>query len=328
MSTIHEAVSIGGSSTPVIALYGPTASGKTALAIELARALGGNVVSADSRLVFRGLDIGTAKPTADERSRVRHYGIDICEPGESFSTGAYRRYADGILSSLNATQTPAVIAGGTGLYIKSLVQNFLSEDDVVDSAGAEDIRHEIHVQRESGHADVLYEELERVDPVSAARYSDRNPRRVDRALMYYRLHGVPLSDAQSMKVFPAHSNIQLFVLQVDTQELNARIEQRVVHMWECGFEVEVRNLLHSGLSPSTQSLATVGYREMIAYINGDLTKAQAQQAMVISTRQYAKRQRTWARHQFPDAITVQGTTHTMVEHILSNIQQLQSTRTP
>jgi len=328
MSSVHEALSINASSTPVIALYGPTASGKTALAIELARALGGNVVSADSRLVFRGLDIGTAKPTAEERSRVRHYGIDICEPGESFSTGAYRRYADGILSSLNAAQTPAIIAGGTGLYIKSLVQDFLSEDDDTDSTGAENIRREIHTARESGHAHLLYKELERVDPISAVRYSDRNPRRVDRALIYYRLHGVPLSDAQSMQVFTAHSNIQMFVLQVDTQELNARIEQRVVHMWECGFEEEVRNLLHSGLSPSTQSLATVGYREMIAYINGDLSKSQAQQAMVISTRQYAKRQRTWARHQFPDAINVQGTMHAMAEHILSNIQHLQSTRTP
>lgn len=310
------------SSTPKsIAIYGPTASGKTAVSLLLSEQLSIEIVSADSRQVFRGLDIGTAKASHHDRERIPHFGIDICDPRESYSTGEYRRYTRDVISQIKSRGHLPVVVGGTGLYVSSLVTDFLQENiDENEREKIDSLRAKIHDQREAGRHEELYEELQKVDSVSAERYADKNPRRVDRALLYYYVNGEPLSRAQQTKTIPAEEDLIVFVVECEREQLNNRIGTRVMEMWDSGFEEEVRNLLDLGVSPLAQSLATVGYREMLQYLDGRCSKEEAQEMMIVATRQYAKRQRTWGRHQFSSATILSGSTVNMVDTVLRELQ--------
>lgn len=304
-----------------IAIYGPTASGKTAVSLLLSEQLNIEIVSADSRQVFRGLDIGTAKVSVHDRERIPHFGIDICDPRDSYSTGEYRRYARDVINDIKSRGHLPVVIGGTGLYVSSLVTDFLEEDvPGNDRLKVDTLRAKIHAQREAGRHEELYEELQRVDNVSAERYADKNPRRIDRALLYYYVNGEPLSRAQQTKTIPAEEDLIVFVVECDRDQLNNRIRTRVMEMWDSGFENEVQNLLNLGVSPKAQSLATVGYREMLKYLDGRCSKEQAQEMMILATRQYAKRQRTWGRHQFSSAVRLSGSPVNMVDSLLRELQ--------
>lgn len=304
-----------------IAIYGPTASGKTAVSLLLSEQLDIEIVSADSRQVFRGLDIGTAKVSVHDRERIPHFGIDICDPRDSYSTGEYRRYARDVINDIKSRGHLPVVIGGTGLYVSSLVTDFLEEDvPGNDRLKVDTLRAKIHAQREAGRHEELYEELQRVDNVSAERYADKNPRRIDRALLYYYVNGEPLSRAQQTKTIPAEEDLIVFVVECDRDQLNNRIRTRVMEMWDSGFENEVQNLLNLGVSPQAQSLATVGYREMLKYLDGRCSKEQAQEMMILATRQYAKRQRTWGRHQFSSAVRLSGSPVNMVDSLLRELQ--------
>ena len=176
--------------------------------------------------------------------------------------------------------------------------------------------HEFAERRLRGEADALFGELKEVDPLSAQKYDDRNPRRVDRALLFYKLYGYPISMAQVHHTIAQRDDILLFVIE-QNPDVNARaICDRVNTMWDAGLEGEVRQLLASGVHQGSQSMATVGYREMIQYLNGDVSERDAKELMIISTRQYAKRQRTWGRHQFANAVRLMGTIADMKDSIL------------
>ncbi|MFM8437389.1 MAG: tRNA (adenosine(37)-N6)-dimethylallyltransferase MiaA, partial [Candidatus Kapaibacterium sp.] len=288
-------------------MFGPTASGKTQLSLRIAEELDVEIISADSRQVFRGLDIGTAKVPPEIRRGVPHHGIDICEPHESFDTGRFRRYAETVMTEIKERRKLPLIVGGTGLYLSALLKDFL-DDEIGPGKDAVIKEHHSRImsRRRAGEADALFTELEDVDPDSARKYHDRNPRRVDRALLYYHTHGLPFSEAHRTRSMKAHTDIAVFVIERDRDELNERIARRVNEMWDQGLEDEVRRLLDDGIPRHAQSLATVGYREMLEYLDGRLTRAQALEATVVATRRYAKRQRTWARHQFPDARVLRG----------------------
>lgn len=308
-------------STPSIAIFGPTASGKTRLSLLLAEALGAEILSADSRQVYRGLDIGTAKVSREERIKVRHHGIDICDPRQPYSTGEYRRYADKVIADIRTRGCVPLIVGGTGLYLSSLLTDFLcDEDDPRNLEVMNECRARIAARRAAGDHEELYAELSSVDPESAAKYADRNPRRVDRALVYSLVNGIPFSTAHRTRTIAAHKDVIVFVIERERAELSDRIRRRVGEMWESGLEDEVRTLVNDGVPRNAQSLATVGYREMLEYLDGNVSMSDAQEATIIATRQYAKRQRTWARHQFTDARRLTGSDEEMMRSVLKEFE--------
>jgi tRNA dimethylallyltransferase len=275
-----------------ILLMGPTASGKTDLAIELSRHYPLDLISVDSALIYRGMDIGTAKPDAATLRRHPHALIDILDPAESYSAWQFVRDATGlILRSHEAGRIPLLV-GGTMLYFHALQQgmNELPESDPV-------LRAELEAERKSRGLKALYRELVRVDAASAARIRPGDRQRILRALEVHRLTGQPLSRLQATAAeAPAFDFIPLLLDAPDRSLLHRRIEQRFARMLEQGFEAEVRALRARGdLHPDLPSMRCVGYRQMWSYLEGNLERDRMVERAVIATRQLAKRQLTWLR---------------------------------
>lgn len=273
----------------MIAIVGPTATGKSSLALRLAESFGGEIISADSVQVYRGLDIGTAKPAPEERLRVRHHLIDIRDPDEEYSAARFREQAGEIIRALVGRGTLAILVGGTGLYLKALTRGLFRGP-----GGDPKLRLLLQKRAAGEGSEVLHKELERLDPQAASRISPRDRPRLIRALEVYRLTGKPISLFQEEHGFrEAPFEVLKIGLCLDRQELHQRIERRVEEMIGQGWLEEVRNLLARGYRRELKAMQSIGYKELAAHLLGEIDFLQAVHLIKRNTRRYAKRQITW-----------------------------------
>jgi len=274
-----------------VAVVGPTAVGKTAVAVELVSMVGGEIVSADSMAVYKEMDIGTAKPTAEERKRARFHLIDVVDPGEAFSVGDFQRLAHETIDRVIDTSPPAVVVGGSGLYVRAAIDGLDMSMPGEDPEFRESLREEA---RRLGNESV-FERLARVDPVSAERIHANNLKRVIRALEIYHLTGTPASerfDADASRP-PRYADARFFGLVLKRDALYRRIEQRVDAMIAAGLVDEVRRLAEREIDPMLPSMQGLGYREMLGHLRGDYGFDEAVELLKKNTRRFAKRQYTW-----------------------------------
>jgi len=274
------------------ALLGPTASGKSSLALALAERLPLEIVSLDSAQVYRGMDIGTAKPSAAERARVPHHLIDLVDPDQSYSAGRWREDALRAVSEILLRKKIPLLVGGTMLYYRALVGGL----DALPSADAR-VRAEIDADAARRGWPALHAELARVDPKTAQRLEPNDAQRIQRALEVWRLTGQPLSQLQGVAANALPFTVRAFALvPSDRALLHRRIEERFDRMLEAGIVEELRNLKSTyTLSPGLPSMRAVGYRQVWEYLEGKTSKAQMRERAVAATRQLAKRQLTWLR---------------------------------
>ena len=283
-----------------IVLMGPTASGKTALALDWAQRFGGEIVSVDSALVYRGLDIGAAKPTADELASVPHHLIDVRDPWQRYSAADFANDARAAVEDIVARGRLPILAGGTGLYFRALLQG-LSPMPEADPATRAQLEAEA---RERGWR-AIHAELAEVDPIAAARIHATDPQRIQRALEVYRISGRPISDwqresAAASQKFPCRV-LKLAVAPHDRAVLHARIERRFDAMLDAGFLDEVHALraipeLRTHPTPlDLPALRAVGYRQAWEHLDGALSATEFRDRAIFATRQLAKRQFTWLR---------------------------------
>jgi len=274
----------------VVAIIGPTASGKTEIGLFLAERFSGEIVNFDSVQVYRGLDIGTAKPEPELRSRVPHHLFDILEPWEEFNAAAYAERAREVIREIVARGRLPVLAGGTGLYLKALLHGLFP----VEVPG--EIRERLRERLKEEGLSALYAELLRVDPEAARRIHPHDRVRVLRALEVFYATGRPFSELAREHAFrESHFRALKIGLYLPREELYRRLEARVEEMLSRGLLEEVRGLLSRGLSPELKPLQAIGYRHMIAYLRGELSWEEAVRLMKRDTRRYAKRQLTWFR---------------------------------
>lgn len=268
----------------VIAVVGATASGKTAYAVELARRVNGEIISADSRLVYKGLDIGTAKPDMDERFGIPHYMIDIVEPEVDYSVGLYANEARNIIEDIISRGKTPVIAGGTGLYFRILLENY----DLPKINPDYELREALSKLSFSE----LYEMLVNLDAEAAKLVVQNDKRRAIRYIEIVKLTGSPVSEARGLK--EPEFEVEWIGLNYPREELYDRINRRVDLMIEQGLVDETKNLLakHGRIN---NIINTIGYREIISYLDGELTLEEAKDKLKQNTRNYAKRQLTWFR---------------------------------
>ncbi len=274
----------------VVAIVGPTAVGKSAVALTLAERIGGEIVSADSRQVYRGLDVGTAKPTREERARVPHHGIDVADPDERFDAARFRRLALDAIAAATARARPVIVCGGTGLYVRALQHGLF-----VGPAADPGVRAELYARETAGGTGTLHGDLARIDPATARRLHARDLVRIVRALEVHRLTGRPISAWQDEHRF-ASGDVDMLVLgcRRPREELAARIAARCDAMLAAGLLDEVRGLEARGWGDAP-ALASVGYRQMRAHLRGAVDDATAVDAFRRATRRLAKRQMTWWR---------------------------------
>ena len=275
-----------------IFLMGPTASGKTDLAIKLAQECRCEIISVDSALIYKGMDIGTAKPSAEEQALAPHLLVDIIDPVQSYSAGDFREDALALMHDIVARGNTPLLVGGTMLYYKALVEGL----SPLPSANAE-IRVAIEKQVETSSWQALHDELREIDPISAQRIHVNDPQRLARAIEVYRISGQTMTQLTAVKSEPIPFNIQQFAIApTDKSVLHERIERRFDLMLEAGFEQEVQQLFDRGdLHLDLPSMRCVGYRQMWEYIEGKLDRDEMRFRGVVATRQLAKRQMTWLR---------------------------------
>jgi tRNA dimethylallyltransferase len=278
--------------TPVIAIVGPTATGKTETAIHLARAIDGEIISADSMAVYRGMDIGTAKPSAKDREAVPFYLLDVAEPDEPFSVARFKMLAEEALAAIRGRGHQPLVVGGTGLYVRVLLDDFGLTQTPANPA----LRARLNAEAQELGAPVLHARLAAADPQAAARIHPNDRVRIVRALEVLELTGIPISvqqaeDAARRKPRPSRK----FGLTLPREALYRRIDRRVEAMIAAGLEEEVRRLLARGFSPALSPLQSLGYKEMVAYLQGACDFQTAVEAIKQDTRRFAKRQMTWFR---------------------------------
>ncbi|OCF96854.1 tRNA (adenosine(37)-N6)-dimethylallyltransferase MiaA [Gilliamella sp. wkB308] len=276
----------------IISLMGPTASGKTAFAMALYDRYPIDIISVDSALIYRGMNIGTAKPTQSELQKYPHKLIDICDPSESYSAANFRSDAiSAIENTLNNGRIPLLV-GGTMLYFKALIEGL----SPLPAANSE-IRQQIEEKANKYGWQSIHEELKKVDPVSASRIHPNDPQRLNRALEVYLISGKSLTELtqHSGELLP-YNIMQFAIMPPDRAELHQRIEQRFLQMLELGFEDEVKRLMERGdLHPNLPSIRCVGYRQMWEYLSGEISYDEMVFKGICATRQLAKRQITWLR---------------------------------
>ncbi len=280
------------SALPVIAIMGPTASGKTGLALDIAAKVDSEVISVDSALVYKGMDIGTAKPTQEERAGVVHHLIDIIDPAQSYSVSQFVNDTNALIGDILARGKVPILAGGTMMYFNALINGIspLPKSD-------EKIRDEITQQAQRLGWSKLHDELRGVDPISGERVHPNDPQRITRALEVYRSTGKTLTHWQQQEGEKCPYNIAQFAIApADRAVLHERIATRFDLMLEQGFENEVVKLYErSDLHEDLPSIRSVGYRQMWQYLDGQLSYAEMRERGIIATRQLAKRQLTWLR---------------------------------
>lgn len=279
-----------------LAIVGPTASGKTALSISLAEALSGELISCDSMQIYRGMDIGTAKATADEQARVRHHLIDVVSPLESYSAQSYRAAAVECARDITARGGVPIFVGGTGLYIDSVIRPSGNDAPESDPEYRDRILSGLKTEEDIS---ALWERLCLVDPESGEKIHKNNVKRVIRALEIYDKTGRPKSlldkENRAMK-----SEVYVGMIALDFQDrelLYSRIDRRVDIMMEEGLLDEVRRLYDDGLLAGQTASAAIGYKELVEYIEGRCSLLEAVDNIKLASRRYAKRQLTWFRHE-------------------------------
>lgn len=279
---------------PLIILTGPTAVGKTALSIGLAKAVDGEIISADSMQVYRKMNIGTAKIQQSEMQGVRHHLIDILDPGEDFNVVLFKKYALEAMKDIYSREKIPVVVGGTGFYIQALLYDINFEDNDNDMSYREELQT---LAAEHGNS-YIHDMLAGVDPESAEKIHENNVKRVIRALEFYKKTGMKISkhnEAESQKESPY--NFEYFVLNDDRQKLYDRIDRRIDIMLADGLLDEVRSLVDEGYSRDLVSMQGLGYKEMIDYIQERYTLDEAVYILKRDTRHFAKRQVTWFKRE-------------------------------
>ena len=277
----------------LIAVVGPTATGKTALAVALARAIDGEIVGADSRQVYRRLDIGTAKPTPDERALAPHHLLDVVDPDEPFSLAEYLELATAALEDIWARGRQPLLVGGSGQYVWALLEGWT----VPRLPPQRELRRSLEERAEREGAEALHRELAHVDPQAAAGIDPRNVRRVIRALEVYQTTGRPISFWQE-KAPPSWDTLVLG-LACPRDELYRRIDARVDGMMQAGLVDEVQGLLTMGYSRELPSMSGIGYREVCQYLAGELDLSAAAARIKTATHRLARQQATWFRRDDP-----------------------------
>ncbi|OAQ20937.1 tRNA (adenosine(37)-N6)-dimethylallyltransferase MiaA [Thermosulfurimonas dismutans] len=280
----------GESLKKLVAVVGPTGVGKTETGLFLAERFSGEIVNFDSVQVYKYLDIGTAKPSAFERSRVPHHLIDFLEPDEPFNAARFVELADQVIDEITARGHLPILVGGTGLYLKALLHGLFPVEV------PEELRARLKERLEQEGLSLLYEELKKVDPEAAAKIHPHDGVRILRALEVYYATGRPFSALAREHAFASRRYLVLKVgLTLPREELYRRLEARVDRMLSEGLLEEVKELLARGYSPTLKPLQSIGYRHMIAYLQGKLSFEEAVRLMKRDTRHYAKRQLTWFR---------------------------------
>ena len=276
----------------IICVAGPTASGKTSLAIALAKALDGEVISCDSMQIYRGMDIGTAKPTPEEMDGIVHHMLDVVSPADDFSVSRYCEMADPILQDILARGKTAIIAGGTGLYMDALIRG--NSFAPFPSTG---VREQLEAEADAIGMEAMAEKLRTIDPESAARLPVNDRKRILRALEVYFETGMTITahNLATQAIPPKYSPVWFALEDENRQDLYDRIDARVDIMLELGLLEEIRKLLAEGIPEKCTAMQAIGYKEFIDAIHGYCTVREASDLVKQSSRRYAKRQLTWLR---------------------------------
>ena len=279
---------------PLILIVGPTAVGKTELAIQLAERLNGEIVSADSRLFYRGMDIGTAKPTDAEQKRVPHHLIDIAEPDEILSLAVFQQRAHAAIADIHTRKKIPFLVGGTGQYVRAVTEGWSPPEVEPD----ERLRADLEKKKEERGEYWLYEKLKALDPAAAEKIDPRNYRRTIRALEVILTTGRRFSEQRGQSESSYHPIT--IGLTRPRAELYERVDQRIDLMFASGFLEEVRELLEKGYSPSLPTMSAIGYRECVRVIRDELTEEQAKAEMRRLTRVFVRRQANWFKESDPN----------------------------
>ena len=292
----------------LLVIAGPTASGKTALSLLLAKQMNGEIVSADSMQIYRGMDVGTAKATPAEQAEIQHHMLDLLDPGENYSVSRYVEDASAVCDALLSRGKLPVVTGGTGLYIDALLagRKFAGVSDT-----DEDLREQFSQDYDRLGGEAMLQRLAAVDPDRAAKLAPTDRRRLIRALEVYELTGRTISDHDELSrtLPPAYEALYVVLDYADRKSLYARIDERVDRMCEEGLFEETQHLLDCGVPDSSTCMQAIGYRQAAMALRGEITREEAVALIKQATRRYAKRQLTWFRrhedalHLAPDRLT-------------------------
>jgi tRNA dimethylallyltransferase len=277
---------------PLIVICGPTASGKTDLSYLFYESIESELISADSRQIYKFLNIGTAKPPLEELIKYPYHLIDFLDPNEEFSAGSFTQLANEIIRIIYSKNKVPIIVGGTGFYISALCEGLMSsgENEIKEFFNFSEYNKVKKLNR-----DELFNQISVIDPITAQKYEDKNPHRLIRALEYFYKTGKRISEARSEKAIETEYIPIYFAINYKREELYEKINQRCLNMIESGFIEEVQSILDLGYARELNSLNTVGYKEIIGYLDGHFSLEFAISEMQKNTRRYAKRQLTWFR---------------------------------
>ena len=276
----------------IICIAGPTASGKTALAVAMAKELDGEVISCDSMQIYKGMDIGTAKPTEEEMDGIVHHMLDVADPGEDFSVSRYCEMADTILQDILRRGKTAIIAGGTGLYMDALMKG-----NTFAPCPSTGMREKLEAEADQTGMDTMLEKLRGIDPDAAAKLHTADRKRIIRALEVYYETGKTITEHNRMtqQIPPKYRPVWFGLEDEDRSDLYARIDRRVDRMLQDGLLEEIRGLLNAGVSEKCTAMQAIGYKEFIPVLRDDLSVEVAAAQVKQASRHYAKRQLTWFR---------------------------------
>ena len=299
----------------LILIIGPTAVGKTETAIQLAERLNGEIVSADSRLFYRGMDIGTAKPSREEQARVPHHLIDIAKPDEILSLAVFQQKAHEVIADIHTRKKLPLLVGGTGQYVRAVTEGWTPPEVKPD----EHLRDELEKQKDENGIYWLHEKLKTLDPVAAEKIDARNFRRTIRALEVIMTTGKKFSEQRGQSDSPYH--LITVGLTRPRVELYERVDQRIDAMFANGFLDEVKSLLASGYSPTLPTMSAIGYRECVEVLEGKINVEEAKQAIRRMTRIFVRRQANWFKESDPNILWFR-VADGIVGEIEKNIRQL------
>jgi tRNA dimethylallyltransferase len=275
----------------ILTILGPTASGKTKVSLEIADKINGEIISADSRQVYKFMDIGTAKPSLEQRKRIPHHLIDIVEPDKYFSAADYSTRARRAIKEILSRGKEPLIVGGSGLYLRALFKGFFKGP-----GRDENLRRKLKEKAEKFGTESLYQELKEKDPEAAEKIGPHNLVRIIRALEVYELSGQRISELQKKGEYPSREFEFIKIgLKIDREKLYQRIDQRVEDMISSGLVDEVESLKIRGYDLSLAPLRTFGYKEIFQYLEGEISLDEAKEKIKLNTRHFAKRQLTWFR---------------------------------
>jgi tRNA dimethylallyltransferase len=297
---------------PLVAIVGPTASGKSQVALWIARRFDAEVVNADPQQFYQGMDIGTAKPSAAERSLAPHHLFDITDPADRVGLARYQKLAAGVLEDIWSRLGLPVLVGGSGQYVWGLIEGWTVPQIPPD----EELRRRLEQEAWQEGPEALHAELAAVDPEAARKIHVNNVRRVVRALEVYRRTGQPISACQRRQ--PLDADVLVLGIEVDRQELDRHIAERTQHMFQQGLVEEVKKLVAAGYSTDLPSLQSMGYRQVAAYLGGDLSLEEAQTETERLTRRLARRQLAWFRPDDPRITWVADCDRRRIEQLVTD----------